>query len=211
MKFPTTGIILASGEGSRLKEQTKLLGVPKHLFPIGNSNIVNRLAQQFSLSCQEIICITSKEHQQIFQNNFKTLPFAVKVISKEEPGFKGDFLATTNAQNHHIILTMGDLIFPDGEINSFVYQTQNNNKKNQAVICLDRQQIKKIDLRIVMCSYPKTLLEKIIPLNPESLLSVGTAFLKNFFQGNVTLNLATTLFNINTEDSYHQANTFFQK
>ncbi|MBF0299654.1 MAG: NTP transferase domain-containing protein [Oligoflexia bacterium] len=210
MKYKTTAVILASGEGSRLKETTEQLGIPKHLLSIGKTNIINRLVHEFSLCCDEIICITTKQYFEQFNRNFQQFPFEVKVICKSDLGFKGDFLATANASNEHIILTMGDLIFPLGEIDNFVKNTQKYNQKNCAVICLDRGQIKKFDFRIVMTSYPKSLLKKIIPLNPESLLSVGSAFIKNYFQGYVTLDLANTLFNINTNESYNEAKTFFK-
>ena len=39
-----TGVILASGEGSRMSELTEKMGLPKHLFPLGGEAVIARLA-----------------------------------------------------------------------------------------------------------------------------------------------------------------------
>ncbi|MBF0366309.1 MAG: NTP transferase domain-containing protein [Oligoflexia bacterium] len=206
-KIKTTGVILASGEGSRLKTLSKTLGVPKHLFPIGNATIITRIANELHQSCDELLCITKESYLPQYREAFKLLPFAIKVISKEAPGFRGDFMATKEAKYDHIVLTVGDLIFPEGELTRFV--TLAKSKDPKALICLDQGQLKKLDMRIIMASYPKSLLSEVLPLNPESLASMSFAFLKNFLRGRVALALSKTLFNINTEESYQKAKEFF--
>ncbi|MEI8348023.1 MAG: NTP transferase domain-containing protein [Pseudomonadota bacterium] len=213
MNFNTTGFIFASGEGSRLKELVQSLGLPKHLFPIGNTTIAGRLATQLSNTCQEIVCVTQEAQVQQCQESFKSLPFPVKVIAKSKKGFRGDFEALTTATHEHIVLTMGDLIFPDSEVDLFVQKSQIN--REQAILAFDADRIKVprfptvVDFRIVMTAIPKNLLSELIPLNPESFFSIGFAFVRNYFKNRVSMALVKTLYNVNTPESYEEAKAFF--
>ena len=214
--YPTTGVILASGEGSRLKEVSASLGVPKHLFPIGNTTIIERLIRDMAGVCQEILCITQKHHEELclkmIQKNNYQIP--VRIIAKTERGFGGDFLAMHHASCEHIALTMGDLIFPDKVVSGFIAKSQDSRSK--AILALDSTTIHVprfptiVDFRVVMAAFPKPFLQEIIGLNPESLRSMGWAVLRYLAKGQIRLSFLKTLFNVNTPQAYQQALAFFQ-
>jgi molybdopterin-guanine dinucleotide biosynthesis protein A len=202
----STGIVLASGEGSRLRELSQILGLPKHLFPLGDSTSVGRIAHAMAPLCQEVLCLTRQEENALFGQKLSALPFPVRIISKEQQGFRGDFLAAFQSTSDHIVLTVGDLIFPDGELQNFILRAQK--KPEKIFLAIDAQTWKRFDFRIVAAALPKKFLEELIPLNPESFWSIFWAFLKNFRR--VKLALVQTLFNLNTPEVYAQAKTYFE-
>ncbi len=210
----TTGVIFASGEGSRLAQLSQQLGVPKHLFPLGNSSIVERIVAELSKRCQQIVCITNAEHCAKFQQVFANSPYTVEVVAKEGQGFHGDFMtAFHKAKYDHIVLTVGDLIFDDGVLDKFVEMAQK--KRSKALLTFDSERLQPLafppllDFRIVATSAPRDVLREIADLDPESFWSVTARFCKFFARNRVALRFIPTLFNINTPENYLMAKEFF--
>lgn len=211
-----TGIILASGEGSRLKSISDELGLPKHLFPIGNQSILGHIAFELSKSCEQIIVITKDGLLEKFQDEASRLPFEVEIHSKNGTGFQGDFSAAfENSRNESIVMTVGDLVFPEGEIERFIEKA--DRVPNKLLLAFDRGQLivpkfpTIVDFRLLMTAMPKSLLKEILDLNPESFKEVGGRFLKFLFAGKVKPTTQKTLFNINTPESYARARHYFEK
>lgn len=214
MKNQTTGIILASGEGSRLRELSDSLNLPKHLFPIGETSIIGRIINDMVEVCDQIICIVPPENIEKFQKDIASTSCCVEVIAKSSPGFRGDFEAAFKATKHkHIILTVGDLVFPDGEVRKFSERV--SQKPDCAFLAFDSSVLWSfkfptfLHFRIVMASLSKDILNDILGLNPESFWSVATVFMKYFLKNRVRSTTLGTLFNINTPESYYQAKNYF--
>ncbi len=206
-----TGIVLASGEGSRLQEVSQKLGLPKHLFPLGEESLIERTLKNMAPHCQQLVCITQKQFVSLFEEKLKHLPFEVQIVAKEKDGFIGDLeKARQMAQSSHILLTVGDLVFPSSAISEFI-QRINIKKIN---LGLDRSAInfpKQMDLRIALVSFPKEMIELFLHINPEKHSQIIPRALKLLIQGKITVKWTRTLFNINTPDSYSEAQSFFNE
>ena len=122
--YGTSGVIMASGEGSRMRFLREITGIPKHLLPVGDTTIVSRTASEMSQCCDELICIVPPHFQSHFETEFQSKGLPVRVIPKMIQGFKGDFTAASqSAKFENILLTVGDIIFPDREITAFKKST----------------------------------------------------------------------------------------
>ena len=195
-----------------MRQLSTQLKRPKHLFPVGDTTIVGRIAHELHQSCQQIICIVPGQQQEHFIKEFASYPFPVQVVSKEHPHFYGDFSAAYKyAQYDQIILTVGDLIFPEGAITAFIQK--NKTHFNKIVLGLDSTALwgknKFLDFRIILTAMPKTLLQEIIHINPESFRAVFTKFCSFWVRNKVRPRFLKTLFNINTPESYQEACNYF--
>ena len=200
---------MASGEGSRLKELSRILGCPKHLFSIANKTVAGRIASELSQCCNQVICITQNHHVHKFEQEFKKLPFPVEIISKKHDGFKGDFeCASEKARYDHVIVTVGDIIFPEHEIINFAIKTQK--KRDKFIVAFDKGQLTKFDLRMVMFATTKTMLKEIVDLNPESYLEVIKRAFYYLLKNKTRFAFVKTLFNINTPEAYLAAKKHFE-
>jgi len=208
----TTFIILASGEGSRLKSLTDALCIPKHLFPIGKTTITERIFAEASPLCEQLLVVTPPKWEDTFK---KKLGSPVQVSAKKGNGFQGDFLAACEqATNEHLVLTAGDIIFPDNELKKFITSAQNNPDK--IFLGLDSRRIlipkfpTVVDFQIVGMAMPKRILLENISTHPESFIAMTRAFLGHLISGRMRIRMMKTLFNINTPESYEEAKLFFK-
>ncbi|RMD60264.1 MAG: hypothetical protein D6828_00240 [Nitrospirae bacterium] len=214
-KRALTGVIMASGEGSRMSYMRALTGLPKHLLPIGSSTPVSRIAKELSVFCEEVLCIVPLGLKSVFYEEFKRRELDVKVYEKEERGFRGDFIkACEKANFSNIILTVGDIVFPDGEISSFIERAEDTPDK--IVIALDRRRLRILklptilDFRMVLASVPKDLLFEYRNINPESILSMFNIILRFITKNRIRFLLSNVLFNINTPSEYYRAKHHLQ-
>ncbi len=210
-----TGIILASGQGSRLRAVSEKLGIPKHLFPVGDKSLLERTATELSKHCDQIVVITKEEDREKFEQEISKFPFSVEVFVKSQDGFRGDFIeAYRCAKNKSVVITVGDLIFPDNEIAKFIKRA--DKACNKMVVAFDRTTIFKIrfptvvDFRLLMAVMPKEMLKDIIELDPESPHQVLFKFLKLLIKKKLKPVLQKSLFNINTPESYESAKKYFE-
>lgn len=215
-KHKRTGVVLASGEGSRLKTLSQTLGLPKHLFPIGKTSIIGRLFLEMSQCCHQLICVVRKEHADIFRRELDKLPLQIQLVVKQEKGFKGDFLAILQAaENQEVFITVGDLIFPDLEIIHFMEKSESNNDK--VILGLDKFGFSTLkfptifDFRIVAALLTRKVLQDILDLNPESFKDVIFRFLCYLIKNRVRPALLKTLFNVNTPESYQKVISYFER
>jgi len=213
-KTGTSGVIMASGEGSRMHFLREMTGLPKHLLPIGHTTIVSRTATEIAQCCDEIICITPPHFQHHFETEFHSKNLSVRVIPKTIQGFKGDFTAAAqSAKYRDILLTVGDIIFPDNEITAFKNRTDNDH--NKLVLAFDKQRLRVlkfptiVDYRMVLARMPVDILKNLIGINPEALLEVIRHSVRLLLQKQITFALVNTLFNVNTIQAYHQAKAYF--
>jgi NDP-sugar pyrophosphorylase family protein len=205
----TTGVILASGEGSRLKELCLSEGVPKHLLPIGKDSIISRTLKSLEKNCSELLIIVKAEHEKTFSNvllpNFPKLRIGIK----KESGFSGDFKAIDELiKTQLVIITVGDLIFPSDVVEQFTLLAQKN--PNRLRLGLDSQCIKALDFRIVISAFPASFLSEMIQVNPESFKQVAQKLIALFLKNRVRLNFLPTLFNVNTPECYLAAKSHFR-
>lgn len=214
MKSKITGVILASGEGSRMKQLSSKMGLPKHLFPLGDTTVVSRIARELSSFCDEVICVVPEHYIKHFSENFQNKVPGVKVVTKRFKGFKGDFTAAyEEAAHRHVVITVGDLVFPDGEIRHFMERTEPFREK--LIAAFDKKRLRVltfptiVDFRMVLACMPKDLLKMIIETDPESPLSVLRRLVKLILMDKLKLVAADTLFNLNTPESYEKAINYF--
>jgi CTP:molybdopterin cytidylyltransferase MocA len=210
-----TGVIMASGEGSRMRFLRYATGLPKHLLPIGATTIVTRIAQEMAAVCNEVVCVTPQEFQEHFEQEFERNGLKVKVTAKTVKGFKGDYLAAyENASYRHVILTVGDLIFPDGEIKRFISTALSSPSK--LVLAFDRKQLRTfkfptiVDFRMVLAILPKAMLEAIVDVNPESFRSAFLSAARFAIKKQLRFTLVDTLFNVNNPTAYFMAKRYFE-
>jgi len=201
---------MASGEGSRLRLVTQRLGLPKHLLPLGQTSSVALIVQELKKCCNQIILVCGRDEKNIFEDTILKIDNNVEIIPKEDPGFSGDYaIAHKHAQNEHIVLTVGDIVFKKNELTRIIKTSQANFPKFTLVF--DRHQIiSHLDFRMVAASTDKKMLQMIMQINPESFKEVSLNFLRFFLQNKVRASLAEVLFNLNTPESYDLAKKYFE-
>ncbi|OFZ25020.1 MAG: hypothetical protein A2381_13180 [Bdellovibrionales bacterium RIFOXYB1_FULL_37_110] len=206
----TTGIIMASGEGSRLRPITQKFGLPKHLLPLGNTSSVALIIPELRKCCNQIILVCGKDEKNIFEEKISLIAPDVEIIPKDHTGFAGDYLiAHQYSKNEHIVLTVGDIVFKKHELPRIIHKVQMNFPKFTLVF--DRRQIiSKLDFRMVAASTNKEMLQMIMQINPESFKEVSYNFIRLFLQNKVRASLADVLFNLNTPESYDLARKYFE-
>jgi len=206
----TTGVIMASGEGSRLRPVTQMLGLPKHLLPLGETSSVALIIKELKRSCNQIILVCGKDEKNIFEDKILNIDKNIEIISKDTSGFAGDYLiAYKHAKNEHIVLTVGDIVFKKDELIRIIKKSQANFPKFTLVF--DRHQIiSKLDFRMVAASTNKEMLQMIMKINPESFKEVSSNFARLFLQNKVRAAFAEVLFNLNTPESYDLAKKYFE-
>ena len=192
----------------------EITGIPKHLLPVGDTTIVSRTASEMSQCCDELICIVPPHFQSHFETEFQSKGLPVRVIPKMIQGFKGDFTAASqSAKFENILLTVGDIIFPDREITAFKKST--DSAYNKLVLALDRKRLRVlkfptiIDYRMVLARMPVEILKNLIDINPEAPFEVIRHIFRLLLTKQITFALVNTLFNVNTIDAYHKAKTYF--
>ena len=206
----TTGVIMASGEGSRLRPVTQLLGLPKHLLPLGKTSSVALIIHELKKCCNQIILVCGKDEKNIFEDKISSIDQKIEIIPKNNSGFAGDYLiAHQHAQNEHIVLTVGDIVFKKDELTRIIKKSQTNFPKFTLVFD-HRQIISKLDFRMVAASTNKEMLQMIMQINPESFKEVSSNFARLFLQNKVRAAFAEVLFNLNTPESYELAKKYFE-
>lgn len=203
---------MASGEGSRLRALSKQLGLPKHLFPIGDSSIAKMTAIELSRSCDQVVCIPNPEYSEQFKKAFSDLDFPIEITPKLEDGFHGDFSAAYQAAKYEqVILTVGDLIFPTEEIGKFITKAQKHPDK--IILALDSTALftRRLDFRMIIAAIPKAEMTNLINLDPENFWAVVKRIFKLLLKNKIRITFLKTLFNINTPESYQAAQEYFKK
>lgn len=192
----------------------EISGLPKHLLPIGDTTIVSRTASEMALCCDELICIVPPNFQSNFENEFQDKGLSVHIVPKMIQGFKGDFTAASqSAEFDNILLTVGDIIFPDNEITAFKYRT--NSARNKLVLAFDRKRLRVlkfptiIDYRMVLARMPVEILKNLIDVNPEAPIDVVRNIFRLLLKKQITFALVNTMFNVNTIQAYHEARAYF--
>jgi len=206
MASSLSGVILASGEGSRMRQLSAQLQLPKHLFPLGSTSVLGRLIGQMQGLCQEILIITSAAQEKVFTQHLQNITSSVplRLLIKQENGFKGDFAAINAAQQDNLLLTMGDLVFADHILATLAQQTTPN------VIAIDRTTAPHFDFRIIGGKIQKELLTQLKGINPESFWPMFKLVLGQIWQRKGKIIFLPSLFNLNTPAAYHKAVAYFQ-
>jgi molybdopterin-guanine dinucleotide biosynthesis protein A len=214
VKYKMTGVILASGEGSRMRALSKETGLPKHLFPLGKTTVISRIAQDLARFCDEVICIIPAPYITHFSKELQERIPGVRLAVKKIKGFKGDFTAAYEESKYdHILLTVGDLVFPDGEIEIFAHKADLFGEK--LVLAFDRNRLRVlkfptiIDFRMILARLPREILKTVIELDPESPVSVVKGMVRLIIKNKLRVIFSRTLFNLNTPEVYEKAKSFF--
>ena len=116
---PKTGLILASGRGSRMGT----IPVPKHLLKLPDGTpIIRRIATELAPLCTELFCtIRSEQDRPLFEAALAGLSPAVKLHVKQGNGEYAEIAEIAPVvTNDTIIQTNGDLIFGVGTVRAFV-------------------------------------------------------------------------------------------
>ena len=207
MALPLSGVILASGEGSRMRQLSAQLHLPKHLFPLGSSSVVGRLIRQMQGLCSEILIITSPAQAAVFTEHLAQISSAIplRLQVKQTAGFRGDFAAMAAAQQDNLLLTMGDLVFDDRMLPTLAQQTAPN------VIAIDRTTSLHFDFRIIGGKIQKTLLTELSSVNPESFWPMLKLVARQIWHRKGKITFLPSLFNLNTPAAYQKALAYFQQ
>lgn len=201
-----TGLILASGQGSRFADLSKEHGgKPKHVFELPNGQTpVSRIAQSLAnAGCDRLICtIAREEFMPWFENALRNISPKVEIVVKERPGEYTEFqqvAASINSAN--TIQTNGDLIFAKGVIENFVLTYGKS-----PTFILGREG-PKINSRISVV--PTRILANFTPVNVVAKARVYLEVLKAFLFARVIE--VPTIFNIDTREAFECACEFFRE
>ena len=207
MALPLSGIILASGEGSRMRQLSEQLHLPKHLFPLGPTSVVGRLIKQMQGLCQEILVITSPPHASVFKQHLASISSAVplRLEVKQASGFRGDFMAMAAATHPQLLLTMGDLVFSNQILATLAAQKATN------VIAIDRTTSLHFDFRILGGKIEKELLLQLKEINPESFWPMFRLVTQQIWHRKGKIIFLPSLFNLNTPAAYQKAVEYFRQ
>jgi len=201
-------VILAGGEGTRIKELSAELRKPKHLFPLGNENPTSRLARQLEPFSERIFCAVNAGQKALFQ---KELPKYVEVVEKTEgKPFLSDINEVLKKPTlEDLIITTGDLIFSDEEI-----ERTFNNKLKSLQIITDSDEMLSLPMRFAIL--PREILVRFCEqeVNPEKIGSVLKFLFRNLvfeiLKGEVGISSIKTIANLNTPDDYWEVLQNFQ-
>jgi molybdopterin-guanine dinucleotide biosynthesis protein A len=204
-----TGIVLASGKGSRMEPLTKELGVPKHLLPIGEETLITRICHQLSHDCEVVLHTCPIEHEDAFKKALQDEELKVATIIARE-GFLGDFtviLKHLKQSTTRIAIVTGDLVFDDEQLKRFLEKSKKRGKT--IVLGLRNGDAKLIDPAISAISFPLDFLEEVIKqnINPENIKEVILFALKQVFQRGIIIRHLPVLANINTPQDYNELTT----
>lgn len=214
MNNKTEGVILAGGEGSRMKPLLEKLEIPKHLLPVGNETSATRLARQLKPFCDKIFCVAREATIDIFKQRFAENGLNVEVIGKVDDikPFVRDFevLQKNISQNSQIMLIDGDLVFSSKEISHFCKKAQ---ETNNPLLCLERKAIFKGDFAIRCSAFSAAFLDKILEheLNPNDWKSLFRFMLKIIFSEKPKITFVNTIANLNTPEQYYRAKKLSEK
>ena len=203
--MPITALILAAGEGSRLKSYCQEKGLPKHLLPLPNrETIIGRLAKSLVKDCDEIVvAIKYEEHKPLFEQELTKYinNFTVFVKTPNNQEYSEIKEASKFITNNLVVQTNGDLIFADGVIEDFLNRNKNknyfyrgregNNKNTAGFFDIFNSRISIL---------PKSDLEK---FNYDNKIYVIRNLLKSLILNRVEK--VPTLFNVDTLEDYKKA------
>lgn len=206
-----TGLILAAGEGKRMKPLRESMGVPKQLLPLPNGEtIAGRLATSLGKKCDQIICaIRSEADREQFAQALSVAGVPVQIHVKQNPIEYTELAEIAHAfpLTGNIIQTNGDLIFPDGVVEGFIdrygdcdyfVRGREGNRANQSG-ALDI-----FNSRISVL--PARELALFSPLNKRhAVVALALSLILN------RVDKVPTLFNVDTPEDYQRACEYLKK
>lgn len=210
------GIILASGEGSRLAKKSRQFGLPKHLLPIGESSSIGMLIEEMRCCVERISIVIPEKWQRVYES----APFAgdkdIHFLMKKSGGFSEDFrLASQCSGRDWNLLAVGDIIFPAGELRKFYTKFIDSGGFNSFAsrgkmlhLGLDRDRLRTlfwptvVDVRMVAAMVHRDFFAKLQSVNPESPLAVLSFFIRGFWGRRISISPLKTRINLNTDADY---------
>jgi len=206
-----TGIILASGEGSRMAVLSQSFGLPKHLFPLASdpgNHPVARLYNQLKEQCQEVLCIVPEKWQHAYRSRREL--DGLKIVVKTEAGFHNDFrLVLENASFAYLMLAVGDILYPDTFFSSFYYKATQAQRtsREKIVLALEKNRLLRLppDIRMLAMYGPRTTMDQLRNLNPELAASFLQHALRLLLQRRLAFTYMDSLFNLNRPEDYERA------